>query len=47
MIEHIPVSINTLAPFVDKYGYLAVGDLVALENIGVTIQGGYLRYNRQ
>lgn len=40
MTEHIPASINALAPVVDKYGYLAVGDLVALEDFGVPVPGG-------
>ena len=40
MTEHIPASINALAPVVDKYGYLAVGGLVALEDFGVPVPGG-------
>jgi membrane protein DedA with SNARE-associated domain len=40
MTEHVPAFINSLAPVVDKYGYLAVGGLVALEDLGVPVPGG-------
>lgn len=40
MIEHVPGFINSLAPVVDKYGYLAVFGLVALEDLGVPVPGG-------
>jgi membrane protein DedA with SNARE-associated domain len=38
--EHVPAFINALAPVVDKYGYFAVGGLVALEDLGVPVPGG-------
>lgn len=40
MTEHIPAFINSLAPVVDKYGYLAVFGLVAVEDLGVPVPGG-------
>jgi len=40
MTGHVPAFINALAPVVDKYGYLAVGGLVALEDLGVPVPGG-------
>lgn len=37
--EHIPVIIQSLAPIVNKYGYLAVGGLILLEDFGMPTPG--------
>jgi membrane protein DedA with SNARE-associated domain len=37
--QHIPAFIQTLAPLVDKYGYLGVGGLITLEDFGVPAPG--------
>jgi membrane protein DedA with SNARE-associated domain len=37
--EHIPAAIEALAPTITKYGYLAVGGLVTLEDFGVPVPG--------
>lgn len=39
MHEHVPGFINTLAPLVDRYGYLGVGGLIMLEDFGVPAPG--------
>lgn len=37
--EHIPAVINSLSPFINKYGYLGVGLLVMIEDFGVPLPG--------
>lgn len=37
--HHIPTVIQALAPTIDKYGYLAVGGLLLLEDFGVPAPG--------
>lgn len=37
--QHIPAVINALAPVINKYGYLAVGALITLEDFGVPAPG--------
>ncbi len=37
--QHIPAIIQSLAPTIDKYGYLAVGGLLLLEDFGVPSPG--------
>ena len=37
--QHVPSIINALAPVIDKYGYLAVGALIMLEDFGVPAPG--------
>lgn len=37
--QHIPGFIQSLAPFVTKYGYLGVGGLITLEDFGVPVPG--------
>ena len=39
MHQHIPSFINSLQPFVTKYGYLGVGGLVLVEDFGVPAPG--------
>jgi membrane protein DedA with SNARE-associated domain len=38
--QHIPQAIQSLAPIVDRYGYLAVGGLIILEDFGIPVPGG-------
>lgn len=38
-MQHIPGFINTLAPFIDKYGYVGVGALVTIEDFGIPVPG--------
>lgn len=38
-MQHIPGFINTLAPFIDKYGYIGVGALVTIEDFGIPVPG--------
>ncbi len=37
--QHVPAVIESLAPIVNQYGYLAVGGLVLLEDFGVPAPG--------
>lgn len=37
--QHIPAIIQSLAPIVSQYGYLAVGGLLFLEDFGVLVPG--------
>jgi membrane protein DedA with SNARE-associated domain len=37
--QHIPAIIQSLAPVIDKYGYLAVGGLLLLEDFGIPAPG--------
>ena len=37
--QHIPAVIQSLAPVIDKYGYIAVGGLLLLEDFGVPAPG--------
>jgi membrane protein DedA with SNARE-associated domain len=37
--EHLPSSIQALAPTVNHYGYFAVGGLLLLENLGLPVPG--------
>jgi len=37
--QHVPAFINALAPVIDKYGYLAVGALITLEDFGIPVPG--------
>jgi membrane protein DedA with SNARE-associated domain len=37
--QHIPAVIQSLAPVIDKYGYIAVGGLLVLEDFGVPAPG--------
>lgn len=37
--QHVPAFIQALAPVIDKYGYLAVGGLLLLEDFGVPAPG--------
>lgn len=37
--QHIPGFIQALAPTINKYGYLGVGGLIALEDFGVPVPG--------
>lgn len=37
--EHVPAVIQALAPTIDRYGYLAVGGLLLLEDFGVPVPG--------
>jgi membrane protein DedA with SNARE-associated domain len=37
--QHIPQLVQALAPTIDKYGYLAVGTLVLLEDFGIPVPG--------
>jgi membrane protein DedA with SNARE-associated domain len=39
MVQHIPSYIQTLAPVVDQYGYLAVAGLLFLEDFGILVPG--------
>lgn len=37
--QHVPALIQSLAPIVNQYGYLAVGGLITLEDFGVPAPG--------
>jgi membrane protein DedA with SNARE-associated domain len=37
--EHLPSSIQALAPTINHYGYFAVGGLLLLENLGLPVPG--------
>src|SRR5581483_10279524 len=37
--QHIPTFIQTLEPFIKKYGYFGVGGLLLLEDFGVLVPG--------
>lgn len=37
--QHIPAVIQSLAPTIDHYGYLAVGGLLVLEDFGIPVPG--------
>ena len=37
--QHIPAAIQTLAPLIHRYGYLAVGSLLFLEDFGILVPG--------
>ncbi len=38
-MHHLPSFIQTLAPIINQYGYLAVGGLVFLEDFGIPVPG--------
>lgn len=37
--QQLPTVIQSIAPLVDRYGYLAVGGLLLLENFGIPVPG--------
>src|ERR1700760_770292 len=37
--QHLPSLVQSIAPLVTEYGYLAVGGLLLLENLGVQVPG--------
>ena len=37
--QHVPAIVHSLAPVIDKYGYIAVGGLLILEDFGVPAPG--------
>jgi membrane protein DedA with SNARE-associated domain len=37
--QHVPAAIQSLAPFVNQYGYIGVGALITLEDFGVPAPG--------
>ena len=38
-VQHLPSVLQTVAPYIDKYGYYAVLGLVLLEDFGIPVPG--------